>query len=358
MIGGCAAWLDGVNDYVNLGTVGARDFTALPFSVLCWIYPTNVAALQRIISHGVIATSGYTMRIGVTGFLNLTTCSPGNTNTDSVNGALTANLWQHCAAVVGSNGICRLYLNGNELAYAAQPTHAAPVASAGATALGATVGGGAGWMSGAIDEPAFFNVALTQEQIRAYMYASLTASTPGCVSLHHLDDGLSNFLGTNANATIGVVAGTLTNGASWVYDRWAPWVEPRVSSTAAITVNSSTEIQITGTLRRFIPRVTSRVHLAAQWDLLTTTAGAGSIRCLFRENGTALAHEATLNVPAAGPLLRGSHAHLATRDWTKETVYTLDLAARLNDGADAIRAQTQTPHTGYTIVAMPVDGTW
>lgn len=355
MIGGCAVWLDGVNDYVTLGIVAARDFTASPFTICAWVYPAALGATPAIIGHGAINTNGYQLDATAAGAVRLRTNQAGaSTLLASANGLLPLNAWSFVAGVKnGANSF--VMLNGDIVASGSLTN---PVASAGATAVGSNSNGLANYWSGAIDEPAFFNAALTQEQVRAYMYSQLTSLTANCVSLHHFDDGLSNFLGTNANATIGVTAGTLTNGASWVYDRWAPWVEPRVSSTANIAIAGAAEQQITGTLRRFIPRVKTRVSIAAQWDLLATVAGAGSIRCLMRENGVALAHESTLNIPAAGPLLRLSMAHVAVRDWNASTVYTLDLAARLNLAGDAIRATTQFPHTGYAVVAMPVDGTW
>lgn len=356
MIGGCSVLLDGSNDYVDLGTVAARDFTSSPFSLLAWIYPRSVSAVARILQHGVSATSGYSFRVSATGELILGTSSPAETVTKSAAGAIVANRWHHVAAVRDGAAV-ELYVDGERVT-SVQGTHSNPTASAGATVVGSTVGGGADFFNGAIDEPAFFNVALTQRQIREYMWQSLSASAPGLVSLHHFDDGISNFASTTAVAAVSGVNGTLTNGATWVYDRWATWIEPRISASSGLAVSSSTATLVPGTLRNFIPRVACRPLILSQWDFSLTTAGAGAIVGEVQENGAAIAGAVTLSEPAGAVLARGQHLSLATREWSAGTLYSVQMMGRLSAGGDAIRGTFNTPNTGYSIVAQPIDGTW
>jgi hypothetical protein len=356
MIGGCSVLLDGANDFVDLGTVAARDFTTSPFSIMCWIYPTATGAIYRLMQHGVSGASGYSLRMDAAGALVCGTSSPAETNTSSAAGVLVANKWQHLAAVRTGSSI-RLYKDGED-ATSAAGTHSNPTSSAGASAIGATVGGTANYFPGAIDEPAFFNVALTQEEIRELMWLSIPASAPGIVSLHHFDDGLANYASTVAVAAVSGVNGTLTNGATWVFDRWAPWVESRVSSTGTLAISSATATSVPGTLRRFIPRVASRLMIVAEWDLELTTAGTGTLLGELRENGAPFGPQMAVAAPAGTPLIRGQHVQVVTTDWAAETLYSLEMLGRLFSGLNTIRGTLQNPNTGYAIVAQTIDGTW
>lgn len=348
--------LDGTDDYVNLGTVSARNFTTSDFSLLAWIYPTSVAAIKRIIQHGVSATSGYSLRFSATGELILGTSSPTETLTKSAASKILANKWQHVAATRKA-GTVKLYIDGNDVT-SVVGAHSNPSSSAADSAVGATVGGGADRFPGAIDEPAFFNVELTQQQIREYMRQSISASAPGVVSLHHFDDGLADFATTVAVAAVSGVNGTLTSGASWVYDRWAPWVEPRISSTGALAVSSGTATVVPGTLRNLIPRVACRPMIVSQWDFDLTTAGTGSILGEVQENGAAISGAVEIAEPAGAVLSRGQHVGVATREWSAETLYVLRMMGRLAAGGNGIRGSFNNPGTGYAIVAQPIDGTW
>lgn len=356
MIGGCSVLLDGVNDYVSLGNVAARNFTTTPFSIMCWIYPRSVAALARLVHHGTPGANGYSWRVTNLGALVFGTSSPAETTSSTANGQIVANKWQH-VAVTRSGASVRLYVNGNDLTSVAG-SHSNPTSILTTTYVGANVPAAADWFSGAIDEPAFFNVALTQEQIRELMWLSIPSSYSGLVSLHHFDDGLTNYASVTAVASVSGVNGSLVNGATWVFDRWAPWVESRVSSTADLAIASDTATQVAGTLRNFIPRVKSRMKLTAIFDFWLTTAGTGFILGLVRVDGSALAPQVILAAPAGTPLIRLPAAQVHTFDWDAETLHSVDLAGRLNAAANTVRGTFMTGHTGYAMVAETVDGTW
>lgn len=355
MIGGCSVFLDGVNDYVNLGTVAARNFTTSPFTLLAWIYPTSISAVHRVIQHGTSGVNGYSLRVNAAGALIGATSSPGEATSQTANGAIQAGKWQH-VAMVRDGASVRLFIDGDD-ATAFFAGHSNPASSAGNTVVGATVAGTADRFAGAIDEPAFFNRALTQQEIRRLRWMSIPASTSGLVSLHHFDDGLANFATTNATPAVGL-AGTLFNGASWVYDRWAPWVEPRVAASAALTINTDVKAGMAGTLRRFIPRVASRLKISAMFDVSLTTAGTGFMLGEISVNGSPLSGQAVFGAPAGTPLVRFPIPLIQTVDLQKDGLYTIELTGRLNAALNTIRGTFNQLHSGYAMVAEPIDGTW
>lgn len=357
MIGGCSVLLDGVDDYVDLGTVAARNFTTSDFTLLAWIYPVSLADGDRVLNHGAPFNHGYCVRLRADGTLWCSTSQSGvEQTTMTAAGAIVTGRWQH-VAMVRAGSVVKIYVDGEDATLTAA-SHVDPATYSSTTILGANHTGTGNFFEGAIDEPAFFNAALSQQKIRELMRLSISASEPGIVSLHHLDDGGSNYATTTAVAAVSGVNGSLQNGATWVFDRWAPWLEPRVSATGSLAVSSDTAAQVPGTLRRFIPRVASRVLLSPIFDFELTTAGAGSILGLVRVNGTALTPQAIVAAPAGTPLLRLPLAQAHAFDWSAETLYSVDLAARLNDAADAIRGTLAATHTGYAISAQPIDGTW
>lgn len=354
MIGGCSVLLDGVNDYVALGTVAARDFTSSPFTLMAWVYPTALpGANSDVLSNGFSGVSGYALRYLTSGLIRLRTTQAGPNQATESGVALPLNTWSFIAATRdGAEGV--LYVNG-EKDVAVAGAHIDPVASGGAQFCGSQ-GGSAAYFPGAIDEIAFFNVALTQEQIREYMYLSLTGNEPGCVSLHHFDDGLSNYASTTAMATKGGVNATLTNGAVWVYDRWAPWIEPRIGATSGLTISSHVATSVPGTLRRFIPRTKSRFFVSAQFAARVVAGGTGWVIGELLRDGVATAVSSALSFPAG--IHRTSVPLVETLDVAAQTLVRLELAGRKDAAGSTISVAYDSPSTGYSIVAHSVDGTW
>lgn len=356
MIGGCSALLPAAGAYVNLGNVAARGFTSSPFTVMLWLFPTALTGIHVPWSNGTSGVAGYDLVCSRTFTqpycFRLRTHSPAQAFTES-SVPLVVNRWQHVAAVRDGASV-RLYLDGEDVTGVAG-THGNPVAFVGPAMVGANSAGGATFV-GAADEPTWFNRALSQAEIRRLMYAQLTGSESGLVSYHRFDDGLANYASTTATAVVSGVNGTLVGGATWVFDRWAPWIEPRVSSTGDILVNSSTYVNPPGVLRYFIPTVDSRLLVLSEWDARITASGSPQFEGDLLANGAAnpvrvvWAPTATLPTGVRMPL---SQAHVV--EAPASALLSLGMQGRVTG---SMTTTLLAGNTGYAIVAMPKYGTW
>lgn len=357
MIGGCSALLPAAGAHVNLGNVAARSFTASPFTVMLWVFPTALTGIHVLWSNGTSGVAGYDMVCSNTFTqpycFRLRTHSPAQAFTES-SVPLVQNRWQHVAAVRDGVNV-RLYLDGEDVTGVAG-THSNPVAFAGPAMIGANSAGGATFV-GAADEPAWFNRALSQAEIRRLMYAQLTGSESGLVSYHRFDDGLANYASTAAVATVSGVNGTLVGGATWVFDRWAPWVEPRVRSTANVLINSVGGAVIPGTKRAFIPTVDSRLFLHGVLDATVTASGSGSLLGFVLVNGAPVSPPVFVWTPTASTPIscRTLVSQVMTLEAPASALLTLELGAQVTG---SMTSTIGVDHTGYAIVAMPKHGTW
>lgn len=358
MIGGCSVLLPaGSGGWVDLGTVAARNFTSSPFTIMAWVFPTALAGFQVIMSNGSTAVGGYDFLTSDTFTfpyaLRFRTNSPANAWTES-SVPLVLNRWQHVAAVRdGANAT--IYIDGEDRT-GIKGVHADPVAWGSNSSVGSNPSGAAAF-NGAIDEPAWFNRALTQAEIRRLMYAQLTGSESGLVSYHRFDDGLANYASTTATAVVSGVNGTLVGMATWVFDRWAPWIEPRVRSTANVLINSTAGAVVPGTKRAFIPTVDSRLFVHGVLDATVKASGSGSLLGFLLVNGAPVNPPVWVWTPTASTprFARTLLSQVLTLEAPASSLLTLELWAQVTG---SMTSTLGVDHTGYAIVAMPKYGTW
>ena len=186
-----AARFDGVNDYVAVQQVtDATDNVALA----AWVkWAGSNGRNQIIVNNGNTAYNGYGLFLAADGTLKVLNGGVGWVESTT---RLTANTWQHVAAV-RENGVWKLYLNGVALAVTGNP---APNVPAGKTTVGSDHVGG-GNFYGLIDHVTVHRKALSQQEI-----AALMAEVP-MLNLH-LDEKLgatsftdSSQLGNSAGCT-------------------------------------------------------------------------------------------------------------------------------------------------------------
>lgn len=137
-------------------------------------------------------------------------------------------------------------------------------------------------------------------------------------------------------------------------DRWAPWIEPRISATSDTTINSGNATDITGCTITFTPHINTRVFIYAavfvRADALTP--GASDFLLLRLDvNGSSSSNEDILWQPQATGV-RITLPGLWIKDLTKATTYTIKLrglVSTLATGSYVVRS----PNTGLAVVAMP-----
>lgn len=110
--------------------------------------------------------------------------------------------------------------------------------------------------------------------------------------------------------------------------RWAPWIEPRVSSTGNLTVNGTGYTLIPGCTLTFTPHVNARLQVPVKVDAQLTIAGAGILNVQLFIN--TVGHGAVLAYGTATVGDRVPCSEVFHIDLVKETTYTLELMAALS----------------------------
>ncbi|HDQ72985.1 MAG TPA: hypothetical protein ENN19_12955, partial [Chloroflexi bacterium] len=154
---GSAAQFDGVSNTLQIDLVTQ---TADEVSLAAWVkWAGPNGGDQVIINNGESDANGYSLRLDVTGQLQIANGGVGIVQSSQ---QLTEDVWQHVAAVREA-GVWKLYLDGVSIAVSGNP---APNAPAGQTTLGSDSAGGRNF-NGDLDEVLLYDRALTADQIHA-----------------------------------------------------------------------------------------------------------------------------------------------------------------------------------------------
>ncbi len=140
-------------------------------------------------------------------------------------------------------------------------------------------------------------------------------------------------------------------------DRWAPWIEPRVSATGALAVTTTATNDVPGATVTFTPHIATRLSVTAQLDVRTDTASGGGGAAdglLIVElvvNGVAQSQQVVLRPQVT--LSRAAYVGVWVLNLAKETTYTIKLTGRLNNTTGAPAYTILQTHTGFCITGMP-----
>lgn len=199
---GTALHLDGSNDYIDLGTATALNFTNTnSFSIETWVkLPNSASAQLQLVSKfdggatqigwGLQCTNGVPSFYMGAGSTDLATIQGGTTD-------LRDDQWHHIAVTYnGSNNFLtgvQIYIDGilqnNSSTGTVTSISGSPV-TAGNAALGAFINSGpAEFMTGELDEVRIWDVALTANQIRENMHLTLNGCNAGLVAYYQMNDG-------------------------------------------------------------------------------------------------------------------------------------------------------------------------
>lgn len=135
-------------------------------------------------------------------------------------------------------------------------------------------------------------------------------------------------------------------------DRWPPWIETRVTSTANTAITAAGQVAVAGTSKAVTAHVATRVQVVATFRLVCTlfTAATGVVRGKLLVNGAQLNPEVSWIASAVNQ--QNTITGVWTVDQAKETTTTYELALDLGGTADNDYLSIGS-HTGFVIVAMP-----
>ncbi|SLM27878.1 exported hypothetical protein [Desulfamplus magnetovallimortis] len=206
---------DGTDDYVTIADNNSLDLTT-NYTIEAWIKPRAFNFHGGIVgkwhTSSLPPPYGYTLRLS--GDISYSGINFDGMETED--GTLTANQWQHIAAV--NNGVTRkVYLNGVEQTLSPSTPYTVE-ANSDPVIIGKDYLSEAGtrYFDGEIDEVRIWNVARTPEQIRENMMNTLNVSSElNLVAYYRMDqsDGTTLY-----DMTVNANNGTLTNmdNTDWV----------------------------------------------------------------------------------------------------------------------------------------------
>ncbi|MBI2917723.1 MAG: hypothetical protein HYY01_06980 [Chloroflexi bacterium] len=212
--------LDGVNDYVDLGSPSALQTTGSQ-SIELWLKPKKLGTAQNIYLQSRTGKGAIVLESD-----GKVTYYYGNSSGITMDSALEVNTWTHLAIVrdLGSNKL-RWYKNG-VLVKEAASSGVAPGGS-----QNAYIGKGDGSASpylGSIDDLAIWDHALSEGQVQDHMVKGLKGTEQGLVGLWSFEDGQGNTVKDSSssknNGTLGNMAATGWVDGHTAYQRgvWNP----------------------------------------------------------------------------------------------------------------------------------------
>jgi hypothetical protein len=250
---------DGVNDYVDNGSLNALD-GATTFTIEAWAMRTTSTLSYPVIfskSSGLGAANSINIggwdlgNPGIYARISGANDAFGYNSTDNL---LPLNTWAHVAVVYNGAGATnaerlKIYVNGNlvNLTYVGTIPATAPIVAANAT-IGIILGNAQRWQ-GPLDEMRVWNVARSCEEIRQLRNCELTGSEPNLVAYYNFNQGFANEnnsgVTTLTDATANGNNGTLTNFA--LTGATSNWVAPgAVTTGTSCAPVTSPEINVQG----------------------------------------------------------------------------------------------------------------
>ena len=211
--------LDGINDYVDLGTNAAFTTGSSDFTIEAWIQTSYTGARQEIFSfgNGTVAANdaGFFYVDQTTGNLRY-----GQTSAFGPTGGNVADGAWHHVAVTNTSGTMQLYVDG--VASGASQVMS-PAITTGVANIGRAMSNSSFHFNGQMDEVRFWNDARTGAELNEFMNQKISGAPSNLVANYSFDSDSQGASGTIDN-TQGTAAldGTRVNGASVNPDQTAP----------------------------------------------------------------------------------------------------------------------------------------
>lgn len=209
-IAASAIKLDGVDDFVTVAH--QPDLNSYPFTASTWFRTTNGGGVvQGLVTKSVDTGNAWSLLVQSGKLRGFYYRSFGNFAIDAVSAASVADgAWHHAALTVDASG-GKLFLDGVIVGSSAWTGAAGAITLLDPLQIGRYYNYTTPW-TGAIDEVAIWNRALTTTEIQSTRNLPLAGNESGLVAYWRFDDAT----GTAATDSTGLGhTGTLTNGAAW-----------------------------------------------------------------------------------------------------------------------------------------------
>jgi archaeosine-15-forming tRNA-guanine transglycosylase len=155
-----AARFDGTNDYVRVPDAAELDFTDT-FTLEAWVKRSSTGGVRAIVDKG---EQSYSFRLSNSGFLLLRRNAVGTVTTSTQ--AITDTTGWHHVAAVKSGTTAKLYLDGQDVTGPVSDQTMADTTAP--LSIGASDGGIAYHLPGALDEVAVYDSALSAARVQAH----------------------------------------------------------------------------------------------------------------------------------------------------------------------------------------------
>lgn len=191
---------NGTNSYVSIGTPLS---SSTSYTKEAWVYCTNSSGSRNIISS---MNCPFWLNAGV-----LTAGQAGNFTLIADASAFPVNTWVHVAVTYdAATTTMKLYRDGTLV----NTNSAVPAYTSENTYIASHFGSGSYWQ-GNIDEVRIWNTALTQAQLKKYMYRGPAVNASGLLAYYKFNDGAGSTLASSCTNTTGL-DGTIQNSPSWI----------------------------------------------------------------------------------------------------------------------------------------------
>ena len=152
---------DGANHYVNCGNDPSLNITDATMEA--WVKPVNLSADKIIAGNADYQDYGYDFYMSAGKLTFRTNQNLANQNTISTE-TISTSVWSHIA-VTRSGTTARIYINGTEVNYDAQPAHTDPVSSPLNFLIGTYAHLHGSYFNGSIDGVKIYNRALSASDV-------------------------------------------------------------------------------------------------------------------------------------------------------------------------------------------------
>ena len=168
---GEACDFDGSSGYLDCGNDESLKPTG-DITIEGWLYLSNVVGDKIIIGDAQYNAQGYDLYISGNK-LNYRTCQAGTTQITTTSASIPVNSWKYII-LTKTGSTARIYIDGVETSYSAQPAHTNPVVSSLNSYIGRYGAGVDSLFNGSIDEVRIYNRALNATEISEHYNHTFT----------------------------------------------------------------------------------------------------------------------------------------------------------------------------------------